>query len=80
MLIGLRELTFAAAPGLTEEVKWGTGVWARNGLVCAAGAFKDHVKVNFQETPLGWTQHQHVADIVPAHGRWHETGEASGRD
>ena len=27
--------------------KWGTAVWTSNGLVCAAGAFKDHVKVNF---------------------------------
>jgi hypothetical protein len=22
-------------------------VWTRNGLVCSAGAFKDHVKINF---------------------------------
>ena len=24
-----------------------TGVWSHNGLVCAVGAFKDHLKVNF---------------------------------
>ena len=33
--------------GITEEWKWGTPVWAQNGLVCAAGLFADHVKLNF---------------------------------
>ena len=47
MLARLRELILAAEPGITEEWKWGTGVWTNNGLVCAAGAFKDHVKLNF---------------------------------
>jgi hypothetical protein len=32
---------------VTEEWKWGTAVFASNGMVCALGAFKDHVKVNF---------------------------------
>src|SRR5262249_17989582 len=32
---------------VTEEVKWGTAVWTCNGLVCAVGAFKPHVKINF---------------------------------
>jgi hypothetical protein len=35
------------APDITEEWKWGTAVWSQHGLVCAAGAFKDHVKLNF---------------------------------
>ena len=43
----LRKVVLAAAPGITEEWKWGTPVWAQDGLVCAAGAFKDHVKLNF---------------------------------
>ena len=43
----LRKLVLAAAPGITEEWKWGTPVWSQNGLVCAAGVFKDHVKLNF---------------------------------
>jgi len=43
----LRKLVLAAAPDITEEWKWGTPVWAHNGLVCAAGVFKDHVKLNF---------------------------------
>src|SRR5215831_11882536 len=43
----LRKLINAAEPILTEEVKWGTAVWTSNGLVCALGAFKDHVKINF---------------------------------
>ena len=36
-----------ADPSLREEWKWGTPVWSSNGLVCALGAFKDHLKVNF---------------------------------
>jgi hypothetical protein len=43
----LRKLILEAAPDLTEEWKWNTAVWTSNGLVCAAGAFKDHVKLNF---------------------------------
>jgi hypothetical protein len=40
-------LVLVAAPGITEEWKWGTPVWSQNGMVCAAGLFKDHVKLNF---------------------------------
>jgi len=47
MLAQLRKLIHEADPELTEEWKWNTAVWTRNGLVCAAGAFKDHVKLNF---------------------------------
>lgn len=47
MLAQIRTLIHEAAPELTEEWKWNTAVWTRNGLVCAAGAFKDHVKLNF---------------------------------
>ncbi len=47
MLTRLRRLVLDAAPGLTEEWKWGTAVWSKNGLICSAGAFKDHVKLNF---------------------------------
>lgn len=47
LLVRLRGLILKAAPEVREEWKWGTAVWAQNGLVCAAGAFKDHVKLNF---------------------------------
>lgn len=47
MLARLRKLILKAAPDITEGWKWGTAVWSQNGLVCAAGAFKDHVKLNF---------------------------------
>jgi hypothetical protein len=47
VLARLRKVILDAAPDLTEEWKWGTAVWTSNGLVCAAGAFKDHVKLNF---------------------------------
>src|SRR5215831_16395265 len=47
VLARLRKLILDAAPDMTEEWKWGTAVWTNNGLVCSAGAFKDHVKLNF---------------------------------
>ena len=43
----LRKLILEAAPDITEEWKWNTAVWTHKGLVCSAGAFKDHVKLNF---------------------------------
>jgi hypothetical protein len=43
----LRKVVLAASPAITEEWKWGTPVWSENGLVCAAGVFEDHVKLNF---------------------------------
>lgn len=46
-LAALRKLILAAAPGVTEEWKWGTPVFSSNGNVVAIAAFKDHVKVNF---------------------------------
>ena len=47
-LIGeLRTTVRAASPGIAEDWKWDTPVWSHNGMVCAAGAFKDHVKLNF---------------------------------
>ncbi len=46
-LARLRKLILEADPGIIEEWKWGTAVWTKNGLVCSAGAFKDHVKLNF---------------------------------
>ena len=47
LLAQLRKLILDTAPDVTEEWKWGTAVWTSNGMVCAAGAFKDHVKLNF---------------------------------
>ena len=47
VLAGLREVILDAAPDITEEWKWGSAVWTNKGLVCSAGAFKDHVKLNF---------------------------------
>jgi hypothetical protein len=43
----LRRLILAADPEITEEWKWDTAVWSHKGLVCAVGAFKDTVKLNF---------------------------------
>ena len=47
VLVRLREVILDAAPDITEEWKWGSAVWTNKGLVCSAGAFKDHVKLNF---------------------------------
>ena len=46
-LARLRKVILEAAPGITEEWKWGTAVWTHKGLVCGAAAFKNHVKLNF---------------------------------
>ncbi len=46
-LARLRKLVLEAAPGITEEWKWDTPVWSSNGNVLAAGAFQDHIKLNF---------------------------------
>jgi hypothetical protein len=47
MLARLRKLILEAAPSITEEWKWGSAVWSQAGLVCSAGVFKDHIKLNF---------------------------------
>ena len=47
MLARLRALILDAAPGIVEEWKWDTPVFACKGNVVATGAFKDHVKLNF---------------------------------
>ena len=47
MLAQLRKMILDTAPDMTEEWKWDTAVWTNKGLVCAAGVFKDHVKLNF---------------------------------
>jgi hypothetical protein len=47
VLARLREVILDAAPDITEEWNWGSAVWTNKGLVCSAGAFKDHVKLNF---------------------------------
>jgi len=43
----LRKLILEADPDITEEWKWETAVWSHRGLVCAVGAFKETVKMNF---------------------------------
>jgi hypothetical protein len=47
MLARLRQLVLEAAPGITEEWKWDSPVWAYQGNVVSAGAFKGYVKLNF---------------------------------
>ena len=47
LLARLRKIILKAAPELVEEWKWDTPVWYYNGNVVAAGAFQDHLKLNF---------------------------------
>ena len=43
----IRRIVLATDLEIKEEWKWDTAVWVNNGLVCAGGVFKDHVKLNF---------------------------------
>jgi hypothetical protein len=43
----IRKTVLEASPELREDWKWGSPVWTSNGLICAASAFKGHVKINF---------------------------------
>ena len=47
MMTKLRKVVHDADPKITEEWKWDTPVFSRNGLVLALGAFKGNVKMNF---------------------------------
>ncbi len=47
LFVRLRTLILEADPDITEEWKWDTAVWSHRGLVCALGAFKKTVKMNF---------------------------------
>jgi hypothetical protein len=43
----LVEIVRSFQPSLEEEWKWDTLVWSKDGLICAVGAFKDKVSLNF---------------------------------
>jgi hypothetical protein len=47
LLSRLRSVIHAADPDIVEQWKWDTPVFSHAGDVCAIGAFKDHVKINF---------------------------------
>ncbi|MGH9947383.1 MAG: DUF1801 domain-containing protein [Pyrinomonadaceae bacterium] len=47
MIAKLRKLIHSADPDIVEDWKWNTAVFVHKGNVCALGAFKDHVKINF---------------------------------
>jgi len=47
LLARLRALILEVAPGMIEEWKWETPVFAAKGNVVAVAAFKDHMKLNF---------------------------------
>jgi hypothetical protein len=52
MFVQLRKFINEADPDLTEEWKWNTAVWSHQGLVCALGAFKKAVTMNFFQGAL----------------------------
>lgn len=47
LMARLRTIVGQADPRLQEDWKWSTPVWTYKGNVCAMGAFKDSVKLNF---------------------------------
>jgi hypothetical protein len=47
LMARLRTVINQAEPGLKEDWKWSTPVWTSKGNVCAIGAFKESVKLNF---------------------------------
>jgi hypothetical protein len=47
LMTRLRKLIKDTDPELAEELNWGTPVFSKHGNICALGAFKDHVKINF---------------------------------
>jgi hypothetical protein len=58
MIARLRQLILAADPDIKEEWKWETPVWSHKGLVCAAGTFKETVKLNFFQGAMLPDPHQ----------------------
>jgi hypothetical protein len=46
-LADLRQLINGSDPGIEEDWKWDTAVFTAGGNICALGAFKDHLKINF---------------------------------
>jgi hypothetical protein len=47
LLLRLRALIRAADPGITEEWKWNTPVWACRGIVCTGETYRQAVKLTF---------------------------------
>lgn len=47
MVTYLRSVIHDTDDSLVEEWKWSTPVFSKNGMVCALGVFKDHIKINF---------------------------------
>src|SRR4030081_1629572 len=47
LMTSLRALINEADPRLQEDWKWDIPIWTSGGNVCAIGAFKESVKLNF---------------------------------
>jgi hypothetical protein len=47
ILARMRALILDADAGITEEWKWNTPVWSRDGIVCTGEAYKKVVKLTF---------------------------------
>jgi hypothetical protein len=47
LLARLRALIKGADPGITEEWKWNTPVWACNGIICTGETYRKAVKLTF---------------------------------
>ncbi len=47
LLAEIRNVVLAADKGIVEEWKWNSPVWSKDGLICSASAFKNHVSISF---------------------------------
>jgi hypothetical protein len=43
----IREMIHDVEPDIIEEWKWNSPIWSHHGMVCSAGAFKNHVSLTF---------------------------------
>lgn len=60
ILTHLRKLVHAAAPNVSETMKWSMPAFEYKGIVCGFGSFKEHCTFGF------WKEVLLVRDVVPA--------------
>ena len=70
ILMHLRELVHAAAPQVTEAVKWGMPFFDYKGPVCQMAAFKEHAAFGFWKATLLSDPHGIINSGAPAAGNF----------
>ena len=60
-------MRLVATEYVSLDGEFGTAVWTRDGLICSAGAFKDHVKLNSVDiAETGLADEPALRDLVRA--------------